>query len=246
MDDRTSQHLDMIGQVNTVFTDPAYTTALGTGIALKARIGTFQAHLPTIAGILQQLGLSRKGITLDKQTTTEKLVEATVINAQLGASYAYDRQNATLEKKLHVVESSLDRLHDTLIDDQCEGLRTELQALVTADAGLALDADPMPIQAYGVTQATLDELEALIIAYGAIVSSPQAAKRADKLTLASLIKEVAATRELLDRSLDRLMLLLKNDPSGVYAAYTEARKIIGNNGGGADDNAGDTATPPTK
>ena len=251
MEDRYSQKVDMIGIVNGVLANPAYTAALATVPVLPARIGTYTGKTTTLAGLLAKLGLSTEGITTDKTGTTRQLITGIVTLAKAGAVYAFDRDNPALEAQLDVEITDLAELRDHLIDDKAEAIRLALQPLVTADAGKALNATPEPIQAYGVTQPKLDAVNALIIAYAALVNAPRNAQISQAQALAAAKQQIDDIVEYLTKVLDRLMVLLKDDASGVFDAYTAARKIInrpgkGNGEEGGGDNAAGGTTPPAK
>jgi hypothetical protein len=246
MEDRYTQKVDMIGTVNGTLANPAYTTALATVPVIPARIGTYTGKTTTLAGLLAKLGLSTKGITIDKAGTTQQLITGIIALAKAGATYAYERGNAALEKQLDLEKTDLVELHDALIDDQAEAIRAALQTIVTADAGKALDATPEPIQAYGVTQPKLDAINALIIAYAAIVNAPRNAEISQSMALAAAEQQVDDIMEYLTKVLDRLLVQLKGDPSGVYEAYTSARKIINRPGKGSGDGEKPAENPSTK
>jgi len=233
MDDRTSQKVDMIGTVNATLKTAAYSDALASIPILPSRIATFSGKTTTLAAVLAKLGLSTEGITMDKGDTATQLIAQTVAVTKPGAAYAFERGNKALEAALDIEFTDLAEMRDHLIDDKVEAIRAALQAEVTAGEGKPLDVAPEPIQAYGVTQAKLDAIGTLIIACAAAVNAAKA--------------QVEQIVDYLVNVLDRLMVPLKGHASGVYEAYTSARKIINRPGkGGEEEKAGNGTDTPAK
>ena len=206
------------------------TNALPALVAKRAALKTKIEEINTHAAIQ---ALPTKGKTKDRNKVFAAAVDATLVVAGLVLSYATASALADLAAKVQLKPAQLNK--GRLIR------RVQLMQQVY-DAAEPLVAKLVD---YGVTAATLTDLQTKIAAGDALISSPRTTIMARKVATENLGRAFEELGSLLDHELDPLVLSLREaDPAG-YALYQAARIVIDRPGTPAktDDPTGGGGTP---
>ena len=163
--------------------------------------------------------------TAAKSALTELLIPATLRISQPAAAYAYLRNKADLEKILGISESALRETKDAFIDDEAQTIHDKVAPIVAAEQGMSPNAQPRPIQAFGIDSTALADLQRLILAYSAAVDSPRNAQIQVKSVNEAIPAELTTINDRLARAMDRLMILFKTSGTTLYADWFNGRVI---------------------
>lgn len=204
--------LNMYDSVENVCQENAATVAAIN--AFKTALDEFKDKIDTIREVAQQKDVTTTGATADKKARKENL--SRVASAVAGAIYAYaaTTANNTLKQEVNFSAYALLRTKDAMLAPRCRNIH-DLGA-----ANLAALAD------YGVTAATLTELQTAIDAFAESVSKPRAAisaRAAKTATLPQLFDEADA---ILTERMDTLIEMFAVTNPDFVATYHSARKIL--------------------
>ncbi len=201
----------------------ANATAFGTLPAFGKAYTKFTALVEAINADNKNLQGDRTGITEDKYAQRQAMATATLVVSGALQAYANEVNNHTLAADANVVETDILQSKETDSDDIC---------LHIHDLGMANLAQ---LADYGITQATLTALETTITNFTTKIGTPRQHVINTKTTRGNLETHFKEAETLLDKQLDKLMLVLKPTNADFYSQYIDARNIIPQGGGGAKD-----------
>lgn len=180
------------------------------------------------------------GIAQDKAALREAMARLAERVGNAVVAYASVTNNNALRNKVSYSYSELIRGRDTISADRCRVIYTEATAIV----GDLAD--------YGVDAALLTELDAAIVAYTQIITSPRAALTTRKTSTAELKNLFKQADEVLKNQMDTLAKMFRDTAPTFYSNYLNARIIVdlrGGSSGSSDteedggDTGGDDKTP---
>ncbi len=156
---------------------------------------------------------SLKGVTEAKRNKKEEMANRTRTLAGLTSAYAAKTKNATLQAALNFSFSELLRTKDNLALDRCTAILVQIRPL-----------GPQ-LEAYGITAADLQALEADITAFHTLIGTKgqqQSSRTANTQTLSELFRQADT---LLKTQLDNLMLRYAHSHRAFCDAYSASRVI---------------------
>ena len=187
--------------------------------AFITAFGEFQTHVAAISDAAESqetgvTGASRSKNIVQKAVADEAYPIGTAV--QTWATITGDNQ---LAKRVYKSMSDFNYyLRDTEVEIHARLVHTE------ATAHLAALAD------YGVTQARLDELDAAIDAYHALLVAPRTAITDRKAATAALKALFKQADTVLKTRMDKLVPILAKDHPAFVADYENARIIVDSGG----------------
>ncbi len=205
-----------------------------------AAFGTDLATLTTDYGKISaahSLAMAATGGAGDEKALAEAALEASAHGlARACANHFRKSGDADRRGKVDFTKTDIARLRDRELIDQSTAIRDIAQAATTEPGA----ADR------GVTPARIAALTAAIASFEGLLTKP----RSQIVNRSALLKEIATdTAALLEdlRDLDDLVLQFTATPAGqrFARAWKNARTIVDAGGGHADDEEGETPTPPT-
>ena len=230
MNDVQENKLSMYFAIQKVCTD---NNGVWNGLpAFVSTFGEFETVIQSIQDIRLVQEQDTKGVTQDKQSAGEILIEQALIVSTAVHAYATDVNNNTLREKVNYSPSDLKIARDTIIIDMCQLVHNE------ANNVLADLAD------YGITAAELTDLQGKLDDYEAIVAGPRDAITDRASATAELESLFVTGDDVLNNKLDKLMTQFKQSDPGFHVQFYSSRKIVdsGRPGTGLKGRVTDSAT----
>lgn len=182
----------MIRTTSTVLDDNA--AEFAAVAALVTEVGNLDGSLDLIDQLVIKQQTKTTGITINKATVLEQMIEKALKVAGALKAFASSTGDNELFAKADITRNSFMTVRDQLRDD----IAQEMHDL--SDANLAALAP------FGVTAATLTALQTRIDAYDEIVVGPQSAKAKKTTVTAMLGAEIDRSMMLLNDRVDPLMM----------------------------------------
>ena len=186
--------------------------------ALPAKRQLLVAKIAEIYELATIQNQGTRGKTARRDELLQGMVDLTLDVANALTAYAAEHQLTELRESVDVSAGTFARLR---IADRPG------RARVIHDTAQPVVAELVP---YGVTPATLAELQAQIGLVQAWLDQPRQTIRARTEATAQLAGLFRETNELLEGQIDRLVFLARKPHPEFYAAYRRAREIIGTRG----------------
>ena len=184
---------------------------------LPAFVSAFTAFEDVIQGIQDQRVIQEmdtKGVTLDKGSAEEELIEVALKVATAVHAYATEINDNTLREKINYAPSDFTKARDTILIDICQLIHDEANGVV----GNLSD--------YGVTAAELTSLLGKIADYEAIVAGPRNAITDRSTATSELEKLFLSGDDVLTNKLDKLLNQFTQSDPEFSTQYTSSRKIV--------------------
>ena len=182
--------------------------------AYVSAFGDFEGVIQSIQGSRLVQEKDTKGVTQDKASAVEQVIEKALEVSTAVHAYATDTNNNELREKINYSPSDLKGARDTILIDKCQLIHDEANNVIGS------------LGDYGVLAADLTDLQSKIDAYEASVAKPREAitNRSTATTeLENLLKE---GDNILDNRLDKLMSNFKQSDPVFYSTYFNARLIV--------------------
>jgi hypothetical protein len=162
----------------------------------------------------QQSEANTKGVTKDKSSAIDRLVEMSLKVANPLYVYAIDTENNRLIEKVNVNKSLFYHTHN--------------QTALTLAKTIATEANVFGnvLHSYGVNDADRAELDAAIAQFEKLINSPAGVVGERKLHTGNLRELFVAADSIVHDKLDKLITLFKTSSPDFYALYGNARNII--------------------
>jgi hypothetical protein len=155
-----------------------------------------------------------EGVTGEKAQARDDLEEKLLVIADAIAAFAAKSANPDLAAKAEMTKSSIDGLSDSDV------VQTAQRVSEAANANVAV------LGPYGVTTASIDELNGAIGLYAQKKESPREAIIGRKIETLSLPGAIRAVRSIFRNEIDKLMTAFKRTEPDFYNGYFTARIII--------------------
>lgn len=189
-------------------------TIVAANVAFQAAFNSFKANIKSIIDTAQADDVPLTGITADKNNSKQKLIQMTAETAGVIYAYAATVGDNTLKMAVSFTVSDLTRMREDSLAARCQSVR---------DAGAANLA---ALKDYGITQATLDNLQTQIDTYSADTPKTRTAISQRKTTTANLAALFDETDRLLKDRMDKLVLTFKAANPDFVQTYEATRRII--------------------
>ena len=190
-----------------------YTTITNALPNYTANSTIFLNTILQIQAISEQQKMSKKGITVGKNSLKESLiVTAADYSRKLGA-YAKFTNNATLEQEVKFTASKLKQVADTAVKDYAQIVYDRAQPIVAS------------LATYGITAATQTALLAAITAYNASLGKPGAGRSEGTKTTKQLVA-LFKTADTALANMDTAVEIVRLTQVSFYNGYKSARKVI--------------------
>ena len=187
---------------------------ISTNPAFMAAFNDFQAKVAAINATIQQDVVVLTGITADKNACKQRLCDLTVGTASPIYAYASSTGNNTLREEVDVTLTGLLKTREDALAPRCQNIH---------DAGASNLA---ALQDYGITQASLDALQAAIDTYAAETPKPRTAISQRKTITANLVELIEQTDQILKDRMDKLVLIFKAAHPDFVKTYESTRRIV--------------------
>lgn len=184
---------------------------------LPAFVSAFTAFEDIIQGIQDQRVIQEmdtKGVTLDKGSAEEDLIDQALKVSTAVHAYATEINDNTLREKINYVRSDFTKARDTILIDICQLIHDEANSVVGS------------LSDYGVTAAELTLLQGKIDDYEAIVAGPRNAITDRSTATSELEKLFVSGDDVLTNKLDKLLNQFAQSDPEFYTQYGNSRKIV--------------------
>jgi hypothetical protein len=202
--------------------------------AFKDKFQQFATHTAALSELKLQQESATTGFSRQKRHCRDQVCKAAAVVAGAVRAWATDQANFELAGKVDYSYSKLAHGRGTNTQDKCQVIHD------TAGEHVKSLAD------YGVTTATLKDLQARIDAYEASLVAPREAVMAGKKINSQIASEFKAADLLLAHGLDELILGFETSDPAFHADYWNARQVVGipatHASPGSTSNANGTAT----
>ena len=178
------------------------------------RVGNVHSSVDLIGQLVQIQGAPTTGVTVDKATLQNQMVDMALRVAGGLKAYASDSNNAELLHKADVNKSTFTRARDDQRDDIAQQIHDLANTNIAA------------LGPYGIVAATLSALQARISAYVAVIGAPRVARTKISTATEMLDTEFARTDMILNDRTDGLMEQFKDSGTTFYSDYKNARRIV--------------------
>jgi hypothetical protein len=185
-----------------------------TNTKFTANYTTLSENITAIAGEQRKQESDKTGITQNKDTLRENLMEQVFAIASGLRSYAADISDKELEQRVKTSENNLARIAETRLTNISESIHT----LGTEH----LDT----LSEYGITAPMLAALRTTIDEFKNVQPDTRLAINTGALATVQMQKLFTSTSNLLRRQLDTKMVLYKKNNRAFHDAYFQARNII--------------------
>lgn len=175
---------------------------------------TLSANIAAIANAQKQQESDKTGIAQDKDRTRIELAAQAFEVASAVRSFAADNNNRELEQGVKYSESGLVQMSESRLVSSSKII------LEQATEHLAELAD------YGLTDATLAELTAVIATFTSVQPDARLAINTGSMATDRMRKLFSTTSSLLKRQLDTKMVGFRKTNEAFFTAYTLARNVI--------------------
>lgn len=234
MDARSENTLSMFFTTNVALTDNA--VLWSDKPAFVRAVTRFREGVTALNGLVQERNASTKPVTADKRAALDALVFRTLTVAGELVAYAAEEDDRELLLQASVTESRLRRTRDTELAASCRGIHQLAQVHLADLVDFEVDA------------AVLADLLAKIESYEGKIGRPTVAKGNKKAAGQSLKEVVAATRAVLQSSVDKQMLKFRQSQPEFYHRYQASRVIVDSPGGhkhkNGNGNGNGNGSPP--
>jgi hypothetical protein len=187
---------------------------VASNVAFQTAFTGFKTNIETIISTLQADELVLTGITADKLQSKQKLCRMTAETAGVIYAYAVTVGDNTLKMAVDFPVSDLTRMREDSLAVRCQSIHD------AGSANLAALAD------YGVTQASLDNLQTAIDTYSADTPKTRTAISQRKTMTAKLAHLFDETDTLLKDRLDKLVQIFNSAHPDFVQTYEAARRIV--------------------
>jgi hypothetical protein len=213
MNDRQIAKLNMYQKVLDVCTENEQKYA---GIpALVNAVYELKNRVSDIQSVTQQQTESvSKGVTKDKNTAIDNVVELSLKIADPLYVYAFTTTNNRLIEKVNVNKSSFYRNHD-------QGALT-LAKIILAEAKTNSEV----LVNYGVNNADVTDLETAVTKFEELINAPSGVIGERKLYTGNLRELFVDADSIIYDKLDKLIRLFKSSSPEFFALYSNARNVV--------------------
>jgi len=185
-----------------------------TNAPMNAAYNDLRSHIAQIEQAKQNISLTQAGLAIQKQNLQDAVVDATFELASMLFAFAQRTNNTILQAKVDFPISQLKLLRDG-------ELATTSRNILTLRQG-----NEGPLVEYGVTDEKANTLTNLINRYEQELPNIRVTvseRKAINENLKTLLNEAM---DIASKQIDRLMIGLKTTQPGLYASYTNARKVV--------------------
>mgnify|MGYP001182407645 CR=1 FL=1 len=176
---------------------------------------TLQKNIDKIQDISENQMFNRKGIKVSKEVTKDDIVNVIFVLAGQVRSYAVNTNNVILRDEVTYTFSELKAMADGILQVN-SGIIIE-----KANENIANLAD------YGVTAASMTDIEDKMAEFAIKLAQPRNAI-SNKAEETQLLKAAfAETDQLLEETMDTLVIIVKLTDNQFFNIYKNNRKIIG-------------------
>ena len=182
----------------------------GIWSGLPAFVTAFSDYEAIIADIQNNRVVQEKdtkGVTLDKGSAEEALIEKTLVVSTGTYAYAVATNNNTLKEKVNYSPSDLRRSRDTILRDICQLIHDEANAVI----GDLAD--------YGILPADLTDLQNKINAYNNAIAAPREAITDRSRATEELKEHFKRMDVVLNDRMDKIMEQFKKDNPKFHRQY---------------------------
>ena len=195
----------------------------GSVPAITATVAEVNANIAKINDKMGRQQTPTTGATDEKTQVRGDFEDQILLIADQLSSLADKNKDKNLGAQVDLNISTLDKLSD----DELEETGRRISALATANLGA--------LAAYGIVQADLAALDALVTKFHGVKAAPRtviAGRKGETDTIPDLIRD---TKSLLRNQLDKQMTRFKKLQPEFFAGYRAARVIVdrGGSGGGS-------------
>lgn len=227
MNKQQENQLSMFYATQKALTD---NNTLWSGIpAMVDATNEYNTNIRMIEDCVERQVIDLRGYAQAKAEAEAAMIGMTLAVAGAVRAYATTVGNSVLAGKMNVTRSGLLRHRDAVVAQHCQGIHTK------ANAEVANLAD------YGVTAATLTELQTMINTYVAAISAPRNAITGRKGSTAELRLLIKDTNKILAKRLDSLMEFFALTQPNFHRDYWNARIIVDHGAGSSE--SGSTPVP---
>ena len=231
MNDVQENKLSMYLAIKTVLMD---NDSIWTGFpAFVSAVVDFGEKLEGIILAVERQETAITGVRSDKLVAQELMITSALAVSGSVFAYASATNNQTLKEAVNYSYSSLRYVRDTISAERCKIIHSQALAEV---ANLA---------DYGITAATLTELDELIDSFADLLPAPRVAITSRKGATSGLVDLIKDIDLILNERLDMLMPQFKESNLEFYKHYFDSRLIAGarrssDDGDGGDGDDGET------
>lgn len=213
MNDKQENKLTMYYAVQKVVND--FQSTWSANVPFATVYGLFKANVPLIEQKRNVQMLKNTGAASEKSTKRLALEDSTYFIANRTQSYALAVSDEELYAMVNLNRSALTRARDT----DLSGMAANILAKAKEHAAVLIP--------YGVTSALLTELDALANAYASLLAKPRVAKLTTKAATVALGKLIKDSDALLNKRLDREIVVYMKSNVDFHSQYVNARKVVG-------------------
>lgn len=189
-------------------------SAINSLPALSALVDEYTSKIEALQLEVQKQMRTSIGATLDKEKAKEDLIEKMLKISKGTSAYLATVENNSAYELVQVSYSALKKERDTLLAERCRVIREEVIQFINQ------------LTDYGIEQIDIDELDALILEYEQVATTPRNTIVARKQAIERIEIICHDIDELLAKKMDSLISILADNHDEVKGLYTNARKIV--------------------
>jgi hypothetical protein len=182
-------------------------------VAFQTAFNIFKTKTAAISATEQQIELPLTGIAAGKKTSKQDLCELASDTASLIYAFAEATGNVVLKDEVDYSLSALLKTKDSLLALRCRNIH---------DKGVE---NKDGLEPYGVTTATLANLQNAIAGYTATAPKPRAALSQRNTLQNNLIRLFKETDAVLKEQMDKLIVAFRKSHPDFYNTYFKLREI---------------------
>ncbi len=191
-----------------------YQATWSTNAVFTATYNLWATKIPLIEANRDAQLMETTGVTTDKKSKRDLMVEMALFIEKRIQSFAYVTNNLELLENAKYTATDLKMARDTDVI----GIGNAILAKAIANASALV--------AYGVTATMISELQASITLYSTTLSKPNTAKAQTKTATENLAKLFKESGDLLVKRMDLDIELFKTSKPEFYSQYKTARTVV--------------------